>query len=242
MSPSPIPSTYTHSKCSLADCAHFETARSTQTNRYMYVCLCMQYIHAYTALFHREKSLNLSEKTRIRLSRNSRNRNPGSRNQLCLPMASEVSELAELLNCIRQFETDIKSENDEIENWRQYLIINEQKARKLTKVKQELQCTLRNSKLEVSQMREKVRKAKKNFDYCNKQVAEYTAAIEVARCEQNEMERENKSHSAYIIPNLRIDAKLKLLDDMKGPRQEDVSTVQIPNDTLIPFLHPSHEI
>lgn len=29
-------------------------------------------------------------------------------------MAGEVNELMELLNCIRQFETDIKSENDEV--------------------------------------------------------------------------------------------------------------------------------
>uniref|UniRef100_A0A8R1TLG3 Uncharacterized protein n=1 Tax=Onchocerca volvulus TaxID=6282 RepID=A0A8R1TLG3_ONCVO len=106
--------------------------------------------------------------------------------------ASEANELMELMNCIRQFETDIKSGSDEVGNWRQCLIINEQKAKKLAKVKQKLQCTLQNSELEVSRMREKVRKAKKDFNYCDKQVTEYAAAIETARCEQDEMERESK--------------------------------------------------
>ncbi|VDO83225.1 unnamed protein product, partial [Onchocerca flexuosa] len=79
-----------------------------------------------------------------------------------------------------------------VENWRQYRIISEQKTKKLAKVKQKLQCALQNSELEVSRMREKVRKAKKDFNYCDKQVAEYTAAVEAARYEQDEMERESK--------------------------------------------------
>uniref|UniRef100_A0A0R3RXK4 Uncharacterized protein n=1 Tax=Elaeophora elaphi TaxID=1147741 RepID=A0A0R3RXK4_9BILA len=108
-------------------------------------------------------------------------------------MAGEVNELMELLNCIRQFEMDIKSENDEVnaENWRQGLLINEQKMKKFAKVKQKLQCDLRNSEREVSRVREKVRKVKKDFDYCDKQVAEYTAAIEAAQCEHDELKREN---------------------------------------------------
>ncbi|MCV3769888.1 MAG: hypothetical protein K0T53_04235, partial [Wolbachia pipientis] len=60
-------------------------------------------------------------------------------------------------------------------------------------------------------MREKVRKAKKDFDYCDKQVAEYIAAIEAAQCEQDELERENKGHLVYIIPffrNLTVNLKL----------------------------------
>lgn len=48
-------------------------------------------------------------------------------------------------------------------------------------------------------MREKVRKAKKEFDHCDKQVAEYTAAIEAAQCEHDELKRENEGHSTYII-------------------------------------------
>ncbi|OZC07859.1 hypothetical protein X798_05170 [Onchocerca flexuosa] len=165
---------------------------------------------------------------------------------------NEANELMELMNCIRQFETDIKSEKDE--NWRQYRIISEQKTKKLAKVKQKLQCALQNSELEVSRMREKVRKAKKDFNYCDKQVAEYTAAVEAARYEQDEMERESKDLDEIlagaeksVIESIlkvkiqiyeqakeekkKIDAKLGLLDGIDSePYQEDISAVQIPND------------
>uniref|UniRef100_A0A915Q3N4 Uncharacterized protein n=1 Tax=Setaria digitata TaxID=48799 RepID=A0A915Q3N4_9BILA len=150
-SASPIPSTYTQSQCSLADCARFEIARSTQTDRYDFA------------------------------------------------MASEVNELMELMNCIKQFETDIGSGNDEVENWRQCIIVSEQKAKKFAKVKQKFLCGLRDSEVEVSKLREKVRKAKKNFDYCDKQVTEYNAAIETAQCEQDELERENKDFDGIFL-------------------------------------------
>uniref|UniRef100_A0A1I7W2E4 Uncharacterized protein n=1 Tax=Loa loa TaxID=7209 RepID=A0A1I7W2E4_LOALO len=182
-------------------------------------------------------------------------------------MASEVNEVVELLNCIRQFETDVKSENDEVaENWRQYLITDEQKAKKFVKVKQKLQRALRNSEKEVSRMSEKVRKAKKEFDYCDKQVTEYTAAIMAAQYEQDEMELESRDFDkifAAVEENIvecilktkiliykqvqdekkRIDAKLRLLDGINsGPRPEDVSAVQMHNDKLTPFPQSSLEI
>lgn len=161
-------------------------------------------------------------------------------------MVSEVNEVVELLNCIGQFETDIKSANDEAENWRQYLIINEQKAKKFAKVKKKLQHALLNSEKELSQIREKVRKAKKDSDYCRKQVAEYTAAVEAAQRENEALEREKEGLNVIlsvveenivecILKNKieiyrqtqkeerRIDAKLELLDTIgDGPYQEDL--------------------
>ncbi|CAG9536173.1 unnamed protein product [Cercopithifilaria johnstoni] len=180
-------------------------------------------------------------------------------------MAGEVSELMELLNCIRQFEMDIKSENDEAENWRQCILINEQRIKKFAKVKQELQSVLRNSQQEVSRMREKVRKAKKDFDYCGKQVAEYTAAIEATQCEHHELKRESEDLNARlsvvkgnILESIlktqiqiykqtqeekkRIDAKLGLLGGIdNGPCHEDVSTAQMHSDMLTSSPNPSLE-
>ncbi|KAL3993841.1 hypothetical protein ACH3XW_19250 [Acanthocheilonema viteae] len=181
-------------------------------------------------------------------------------------MAAEANDITELLNCIKQFETTVKSGNDEAENWRQCNLINEQKIRKFAKVKQKLQCALKNSEQEVSRMREKVRKAKKEFDYCEKQIAEYIAAIEAARCEHDELKRETEDFNAKlsvvegnILESIfktqiqiyrqtqeekkRIDAKLGLLGGVNnGPRQEDVSAVQMHSDTLIPLSHLSLEM
>lgn len=56
-----------------------------------------------------------------------------------------------------------------------------------------------DSEKELSQMREKVRKAKKDSDYCKKQVAEYTAAIEAAQRENDALEREKKGRPSHII-------------------------------------------
>ncbi|VDK81254.1 unnamed protein product [Litomosoides sigmodontis] len=175
-------------------------------------------------------------------------------------MAGEANELMELLNCVRQFELDIKNENDEAENWRQCILINEQRIKKFAKVKQKLQHVLKTSKREVSQVREKVRKAKKDFDYCGKQIAEYTAAIEAAQCEHDELKRESEDFNARLSlaeenildcilkmqiqmyketqeEKKRIDVKLGLLGVDNGQHQDDLSTVEMHNDTSTPFPH-----
>ncbi|VIO94065.1 Uncharacterized protein BM_BM9158 [Brugia malayi] len=180
-------------------------------------------------------------------------------------MASEVNELMELLNCIIQFETDIKTENNEAENWRQYLI-NEQEVKKFVKVKQKQHSALRNSEKEVSRLREQIWKAKKDFDYCDKQITEYITAIEAAQYELDELKQEGKDFDkifTVVEENImecilktkiqiykqtqedkkRIVAKLELLDCVDSlPCQEDVSAVQTHNDTSTSFAHQSLEI